>query len=87
MDAAAELLDEIMGTPDKGIPEDLLDSAKCVAVIPSMVKIGFIFGAGTEEESPPAEPAPAGVHLFRSLSPAVVGDCRSAAKRWTWSCW
>jgi len=44
MDAAAEVLDEIMGTPDKGIPEELLDSAKCVAVIPSMVKIGFIFG-------------------------------------------
>jgi len=44
MDAAATVLDEIMGTPDKGIPQDLLDSAKCVAVIPSMVKIGFIFG-------------------------------------------
>lgn len=44
MDAAATVLDEIMGTPDKGIPEELLDSAKCVAVIPSMVKIGFVFG-------------------------------------------
>lgn len=44
MDAAAAVLDEIMGTPDKGIPEELLDSAKCVAVIPSMVKIGFVFG-------------------------------------------
>jgi len=44
MDAAATVLDEIMGTPDKGIPEELLDSAKCLAVIPSMVKIGFVFG-------------------------------------------
>ena len=44
MDAAATVLDEIMGTPDKGIPEELLDSAKCVAIIPSMVKIGFVFG-------------------------------------------
>src|SRR5213594_1514803 len=44
MDAAATVLDEIMGTPDKGIPEELLDSARCVAVIPSMVKIGFVFG-------------------------------------------
>jgi SH3 domain-containing YSC84-like protein 1 len=44
MDTAAEVLDEIMGTPDKGIPENLLDSAKCLAVIPSMVKIGFVFG-------------------------------------------
>jgi len=40
MDAAATVLDEIMGTPDKGIPEELLDSAKCVAVIPSVIKIG-----------------------------------------------
>ena len=44
MDSAAGVLDEIMGTPDKGIPEELLDSAKCLAVIPSMVKVGFIFG-------------------------------------------
>ena len=44
MDAAATVLDEIMETPDKGIPEELLDSAKCIAVIPSMVKIGFVFG-------------------------------------------
>jgi SH3 domain-containing YSC84-like protein 1 len=44
MDAAASVLDEVMGTPDKGIPEELLDSAKCVAVIPSMIKIGFVFG-------------------------------------------
>ena len=44
MNAAAEVMDEIMGTPDKGIPDELLDSAKCVAVIPSMVKIGFVFG-------------------------------------------
>jgi lipid-binding SYLF domain-containing protein len=44
MDAAATVLDEVMGTPDKGIPEELIDSAKCVAVIPSMVKVGFVFG-------------------------------------------
>lgn len=44
MDAAATVLDEIMGTPDKGIPGELLDSAKCVAVIPAMIKIGFVFG-------------------------------------------
>src|SRR6201981_716941 len=44
MGAGATVLDEIRGTPDKGIPEELLDSAKCIAVIPSMVKIGFVFG-------------------------------------------
>ena len=43
--SAATVLDEIMGTPDKGIPKDILASAKCVAVIPSMIKGGFIIGA------------------------------------------
>jgi lipid-binding SYLF domain-containing protein len=45
MDAAASVLNEIMGTPDKGIPEEILESAKCVAVVPSMLKGGFIVGA------------------------------------------
>jgi SH3 domain-containing YSC84-like protein 1 len=43
--AAADVLDEIQNTPDKGIPEDILGSAECVAVVPSMLKGGFIFGA------------------------------------------
>lgn len=41
---ATTVLHEIMGTPDKGIPEEVLEHAKCVAVIPHMVKGGFIFG-------------------------------------------
>jgi lipid-binding SYLF domain-containing protein len=45
IDAAATVLDEIMGAPDKGIPKEVLESAKCVAVVPSMVKGGFIVGA------------------------------------------
>lgn len=44
LNASAAVLDEIMQTPDKGIPEEILGSAECVAVVPSMVKIGFIFG-------------------------------------------
>ena len=43
--SAATVLDEIMGTPDKGIPKEILESAKCVAVVPSMIKGGFIVGA------------------------------------------
>ncbi|HXZ79892.1 MAG TPA: lipid-binding SYLF domain-containing protein [Terriglobales bacterium] len=42
--AAANVMDEIMSAPDKGIPDDLLKSAKCVAVVPSMIKGGFIVG-------------------------------------------
>jgi lipid-binding SYLF domain-containing protein len=41
---AAVVLKEIMDTPDKSIPQDLLDRCQCVAVIPSMKKAGFIFG-------------------------------------------
>jgi lipid-binding SYLF domain-containing protein len=43
--AAAEVLDEIQGTPDKGIPAEVLGSAECVAVVPSMLKAGFVVGA------------------------------------------
>jgi len=45
INAAANVLDEIMGAPDKGIPEEVMESAKCVAVVPSMIKGGFIVGA------------------------------------------
>jgi len=42
--SAAKVLNEIMATPDKGIPQDVFGSAKCVAVVPSMIKGGFIIG-------------------------------------------
>jgi lipid-binding SYLF domain-containing protein len=41
---ATTVLHEIMGMPDKGIPEEVLEHAKCIAVVPHMVKGGFIFG-------------------------------------------
>src|SRR6202051_2437763 len=43
--AAAEVLNDIQGAPDKGIPQEVLGSAECVAVVPSMLKGGFIVGA------------------------------------------
>ena len=39
------VLKEILGAPDKGIPRDLLDKAECVVVYPSVKKAGFIVGA------------------------------------------
>jgi SH3 domain-containing YSC84-like protein 1 len=42
---AAVALKEITEAPDKGIPQDLLDKSACVAVIPGMKKVGFMFGA------------------------------------------
>jgi lipid-binding SYLF domain-containing protein len=44
LDTAANVLDEIMGTPDKAIPKNVLADAKCIAVIPSMVNIAVGFG-------------------------------------------
>ena len=43
--AATNVLNEIMAAPDKGIPEEILPKAECVAVVPSMMKGGFIVGA------------------------------------------
>src|SRR5215813_1612721 len=42
--SAATVVQEIFAAPDKGIPEDLLASAKCAVVIPGMKKAGFVFG-------------------------------------------
>jgi lipid-binding SYLF domain-containing protein len=44
-DKATQVFREIMNTPDQGIPQDLLASAKCIAIIPGDVKFAFIFGA------------------------------------------
>ncbi len=45
LDASAETLNDMMRASDKGIPQDLLDKAKCVVVVPGMKKAGFIIGA------------------------------------------
>lgn len=44
IDESAKVLDEIMATPDKAIPDKVMRNAKCIAVIPSMVKIAIGFG-------------------------------------------
>jgi SH3 domain-containing YSC84-like protein 1 len=45
LNAAADVLSEIMGTPDKGIPKDLLDKSACAVIVPSVKKGAFIVGA------------------------------------------
>ena len=44
VESAATVLDEIQGAPDQGIPQEVLGSAECVAVIPTLLKGGFIVG-------------------------------------------
>ncbi len=45
LDNAAKVLHEVMAAPDKGIPDEVLEHAKCIAVVPHMVKGGFVLGA------------------------------------------
>jgi lipid-binding SYLF domain-containing protein len=66
LDDAATLFSEIMGTPDKSIPQDLLNKAQCIILVPSMKKGAFVVGgkygrgfavcraAGGEGWGPPA---------------------------------
>lgn len=44
LDAAAIVMEEIMGTPDRGIPQDLLNNAECIVVVPGLKKGAFIIG-------------------------------------------
>src|SRR6202140_2957797 len=44
LQSSVEVLHAVMGTPDKGIPEEVLNSAKCILVVPNLIKGGFIFG-------------------------------------------
>jgi SH3 domain-containing YSC84-like protein 1 len=45
VEAAAQVLNDIMGSPDKGIPADLLGKAACVVIVPGVKKGAFIVGA------------------------------------------
>ena len=45
LNSAADVVRDMMGAPDKGIPKDLLDKAACVVVVPSVKKAAFIIGA------------------------------------------
>lgn len=44
LQSAAQVLHELDNAPDKGIPNGVFKSAKCVAIVPSMIKGAFIFG-------------------------------------------
>jgi len=41
---STDVLKAIMAAPDNGIPEEVLDNAKCLIVVPNLIKGGFIFG-------------------------------------------
>src|SRR5438874_2997138 len=45
LDSAADLLTDMMKASDKGVPQDLLDKAQCVILVPGMKKAAFVLGA------------------------------------------
>ncbi len=45
LEAAAGVFSEVMATPDKAIPQNLLEKAQCAIIVPGMKKGAFIFGA------------------------------------------
>src|SRR5512134_3654930 len=45
LQTSAEVLTEIMATPDQGIPQELLENAHCIVIVPGMKKAAFIVGA------------------------------------------
>ncbi|MGA3125815.1 MAG: lipid-binding SYLF domain-containing protein [Candidatus Korobacteraceae bacterium] len=44
LQSAATVIQEIMSAPDSGVPEEVISKAKCIAVIPSMLKAAFVVG-------------------------------------------
>jgi lipid-binding SYLF domain-containing protein len=45
LEHAGKVIHEIMSAPDRGIPEEVLEHARCIAVVPHMLKGGFVLGA------------------------------------------
>lgn len=44
LQSSVDVIHAIMATPDKGIPEEALNDAKCIVVVPNLIKGGFVFG-------------------------------------------
>src|SRR5438046_10450335 len=84
LQSSVDGLHAIMATPDKGISEETLSNAKCILVVPDLIKGGFIFGGKhgrgvatcrtTEGWSAPG---------FVSVGGGSWG-CRSESKASTW---
>src|SRR6266850_917483 len=45
LNAAAEVFSEVMATPDKGIPQEMLEHAHCIVIVPDLKTAAFVFGA------------------------------------------
>ena len=85
LDDAAALFSEIMGAPDKSIPQDLLDKSHCIVLVPGLKKGAFViggkFGRGFASAAMPTDRA--GARRRPSASRAGASGSRSASRRAT----
>src|SRR5438034_10830912 len=44
LDEAAAVFSEVMATPDKGIPREMLENAHCIVIVPGLKTAAFVFG-------------------------------------------
>jgi SH3 domain-containing YSC84-like protein 1 len=83
---ATQVFGEIMGTPDKAIPQELLESAKCIAIIPGEKKAAFIFGGNYGKGLATCRTSHGwSAPLFLAVGGAVLAF-RSEGRPPTWSC-
>lgn len=82
---SSEVLHSMMNAPDKGIPEEVMNGAKCIVVVPHLVKGGFVVGGehGRGIASCRTATGWSAPHSF--LWAAAAGACRLASKASTWS--
>ncbi len=80
---SSEVLTQIANAPDKGIPEEVLGKAKCIAIVPHLVKGGFVFGGKHGRGVATCRTADGwSAPAFISVG-AEAGDCKSALKALT----
>jgi SH3 domain-containing YSC84-like protein 1 len=83
LDEAAAVFSEIMAAPDKGIPQELLENAHCIVIVPDLKTAAFVFGGkyGKGYLSCRNKRAQDGPHPPRSASRVVVLASKSAGLR------
>ena len=82
----ATVIHEIMSAPDSGVPDEIISGAKCIAVIPSMLKAAFGVGGAYGKGVASCRTETVGARLHSSPSRAAASASRSADRPPTSSC-
>ena len=79
-------MDAIMAAPDKGIPEEVLNDAKCIAVVPTWARAGSSSAESMDEAWLPAVRPMVGVHRHSFRSAGAISASRLVPSQSIWSC-